>query len=57
MVSELSCLVRCTYLRGSTPKEDIKLVRIVVTVRRVNVQFVVETKVEIDPSDVPADRY
>ena len=41
------------FLVSDVPQGDIKLVRIVVTARCVNVQFVVETKVEIEPSDAP----
>ena len=41
------------FIVSDIPQGDIKLVRIVVTARRVNVQFVVETKVVIEPSDAP----
>ena len=41
------------FVVSDIPQGDIKLVRVVVTARRVNVQFVVETKVTITPSDAP----
>ena len=41
------------FIVRDIPLGDIKLVRVVVTPQRVNVQFVVETKVVIEPCDVP----
>ena len=41
------------FIVSDIPPGDIKLVRVVVTARRVNVQFVVETQVVIEPCDAP----